>query len=73
MLRHLCELLYRASFLPAFRQWLDAADADVVSPRGWEVLDSPDLMRQVNEALADHRAAGRHGPVVVTFRNSVER
>lgn len=41
----------------------------LITRRGHEVLATPHLKAQVEAALELHRKEGKHGPVVITFRD----
>lgn len=42
---------------------------DIISVRGWEVLNSPEMMKKVDAELEKYRKSGGSGGVVVNFNN----
>lgn len=40
---------------------------DIISDRGWEVLNNPEMMKIVNKKLGEYKESGGSGEVVVNF------
>jgi hypothetical protein len=62
-------LFWSVFALRALWQFFENPANGLISPRGHQVLTTPHLKAQVEAALELHRKEGKHGPVVITFRD----
>jgi hypothetical protein len=51
--------------LAAIREFFQNDRNRIISARGRQVLDDPELMKRVNQRLKEHETKGVSGPVVV--------
>ena len=42
---------------------------DIISDRGWEVLNNPEMMKKVNMEIEKYRKSGRNGKLTINFNN----
>lgn len=42
---------------------------DIISDRGWEVLNNPEMMKEVNLEIEKYRKSGRSDELTINFNN----
>lgn len=42
---------------------------DIISDRGWEVLNNPEMMKKVNLEIEKYRKSGRNDELTINFNN----
>jgi hypothetical protein len=42
---------------------------DIISDRGWEVLNNPEMMKEVNLEIEKYRKSGRNDELTINFNN----
>lgn len=63
------ETIYRQLFIFQIMSFFKNDRNDIISDRGWEVLNNPEMMKEVNLEIEKYRKSGRNDELTINFNN----
>lgn len=63
------ETIYRQLFIFQIMSFFKNDRNDIISDRGWEVLNNPEMMKVVNLEIEKYRKSGRNDELTINFNN----